>query len=124
MRRTCGQVQVRAHLACLAVERPDMGNWLELIGSAFWVLGLAACLAALSMARYQTRVRDDTILSRLARPGMRTTLATGACLICIGLVFTSNSWLEKGIWSLGAVVLVVCAAHSWRGRRATREEGQ
>jgi len=100
-----------------------MENWLELTGSAFWVLGLAVCLAGLSMARYQARVEDDAILSTLAQPRLRTALASGACLTCIGLLFTSGGWWEKGLWSLGAVVLGVCAARSWRGRRAVKEEG-
>jgi hypothetical protein len=87
----------------------DTINWTGLIGSALWVLGLATCLAALSMAHYEARAGNDGLWGRLTQPRSQLALAAGATLFCAGLLLRSGTWCEKGIWGLCAVFFIVWA---------------
>ena len=95
-----------------------MIDWLELAGNALWVLGVAVCLATLSMAYFQARADQDRVGNRLKQPRFRLALAAGAGLICAGLLLGSGPWWEKAIWGLGAGLAVVWAVLSRRGRRS------
>jgi uncharacterized membrane protein YiaA len=101
-------------------EASGMMDWAALVGSALWILGLAVCLAALSMARYEARAERGSAASRLRQPQLQLALASGACLICVGLLFASSAWWEKGIWGLFAAFSIVWAVRLWRGRRTVR----
>lgn len=91
-----------------------MMDWVELAGGLLWVLGLAVCLAALSMARFQARVAGESPFRRLQQPGPWAALAFGVSLFCIGLLLVSGPWWQKGIWGVGAGFSVVWAVRSWR----------
>ncbi len=94
-----------------------MIDWLELAGAALWVLGLALCLAVLSMARYQANVDAESVFRRMQHPGLRAALASGSSLFCVGLLLVSDPWWQRGSWALAAAVSVVWAVRSWRGHR-------
>ena len=101
----------------------DMFDWFGLVGNALWVLGAAVCLAALSMAHYQARAGQERLGSRLRRPELQLVFAVGMSLVCLGLLISSGTWWEKGIWGFCAALLTVWAARSWRRRGAARDVG-
>jgi F0F1-type ATP synthase membrane subunit c/vacuolar-type H+-ATPase subunit K len=100
-----------------------MFDWSGLVGNALWICGLAVCLAALSMAYYETRAGQERLGSRLRRPELQLALAAGMSLVCLGLFSSSVTWWEKGIWGVCAILLIVWAVRAWRRRGATRDEG-
>jgi len=101
----------------------DMFDWFGLVGNALWVFGAAVCLAALSMAHYQARAGQERLGSRLRRPELQLAFAVGMSLFCLGLLISSGTWWEKGIWGLCAALLVVWVVRAWRRRGADRREG-
>ena len=100
-----------------------MISWTRLVGSALWICGLAVCLATLSMAHYRARTGEDRLRDRLRGPSSRLAIAVGLILLCAGLLLTSDVWWEKGIWGLGAALLIYWAARLWRRRGADGGEG-
>jgi F0F1-type ATP synthase membrane subunit c/vacuolar-type H+-ATPase subunit K len=100
-----------------------MFDWSGLVGNALWICGLAVCLAALSMAYYETRAGQERLCSRLRRPELQLALAAGMSLFCLGLLLSSGTWWEKGIWGVCAILLTGWAVRAWRRRGATRDEG-
>jgi F0F1-type ATP synthase membrane subunit c/vacuolar-type H+-ATPase subunit K len=99
-----------------------MVSWPGLVGNALWICGLAVCLAVLSMAHYQARTGKDGLGSRLRQPELQLALGVGMSLFCLGLLISSGTWWEKGIWGLCAALLVVWAVRAWRRRGAARED--
>ena len=102
----------------------DMSDWIGLVSGALWVLGLALCLATVSMAHYHARADGERTWSRLKLPGSRLALAIGGSLFFAGLVFGSGSLWEKVIWGLCAVALITWAVRSRRGSGTMGEEGR
>ena len=100
-----------------------MVSWPGLAGNALWICGLAVCLATLSMAHYQAHVGQVRLSSRLKQPESHMALAVGLSLFCAGLLLSSGTWWEKGIWGVCAILLIVWAVRSWRRRGAARDEG-
>ena len=97
-------------------------TWPGLLGNALWIVGLAVCLATVSMAHYQARVGADRLWAGLGQPESQFALAIGAILFCIGLLLCSGTWWEKGIWGLCAACLVVWAVRSmWQLGGVTKE---
>jgi F0F1-type ATP synthase membrane subunit c/vacuolar-type H+-ATPase subunit K len=96
-------------------------NWFGLLGNALWIVGLAACLATVSMAHYQARVGADRLWAGLRQPESQSALAIGAVLFCVGLLLCSGTWWERGIWGLCAAVLIVWAV---RLARCLGREGE
>jgi hypothetical protein len=86
-----------------------------------WVLGLAVLLATLSYHSYQTSQRGEA-----ARPGPRgldTGLAArfGALLLCLGLFLAADPELERWLWGVVSVGVIVEMA-TRRRRSDTAEE--
>ena len=100
-----------------------MISWSGLVGNALWICGLAVCLAALSMAHYQARAGAELFRDRLRKPGPQLATAAGLVLFCAGLLLCSDAWWEKGIWGLGAALLILWVFRLWRRQRAVRGEG-
>lgn len=101
-----------------------MENWIGLVGNALWIVGLAAWLAVLSMARYEARTGTARLWSRLEQPDSQLALALGACLFGVGLLLRGGTWWERGIWALATVFLAVWAVRSWRRLGTTGEGGR
>lgn len=101
-----------------------MDDWLGLVGSALWIVGLGVNLAALSMAHYQARVAEEGLWATLTRTGNQLAVAAGTGLFCIGLLLCSATWWEKVLWGLGAALAVGWAVRSWRCLGVTGEEGR
>lgn len=100
-----------------------MVSWPGLVGNALWICGVAVCLATLSMAHYQARAAQDRLGSKLNQPELQLVLAFGMSLFCLGLLISSGTWWQKGIWGFCAASLTVWAVRSWRRSGAAREEG-
>ena len=100
----------------------DTVSWSGLVGNGLWICGLAICLAALSMAHYRARVRQERLGSRLRRPETQLALAIGLGLCCSGLLLCGSTWWEKGIWGLGVAISIVWIVRMWRRIGADRRE--
>lgn len=101
----------------------DTINWSGLLGNALWLVGLAVCLATLSMIHYQARTGNDRLVSRLKQPESQLALAAGASLFFVGLLLRSGTWWERGMWGLCAVFFIVWAVRSLRDVGVVEEEG-
>ena len=100
-----------------------MIDWYGLFYNAAWVLGLAVVLAAFAMASYQTRAQGVRLRQALRASGFLLPFGVGTFLFCLGVLFTSHTWWEKGIWGVCAILLIVWAVRAWRRRGAARDEG-
>jgi hypothetical protein len=98
-------------------------NWFGLLGNALWIVGVAVCLATVSMAHYRARVGAGRLWTGLRQPASWLALAAGASLFCAGLLLRSGSWWERGIWGLCAALCIVWAVRSVRRLDGVREEG-
>jgi hypothetical protein len=98
-------------------------NWSGLLGNALWIVGLAVCLATVSMAHYRARVGADRLWARIKQPESQFALAIGAVLSCLGLLLCSGTWWERGIWGLSAALLTLWAVRSARHLGGVRVEG-
>lgn len=101
----------------------DLRDWIGLAGNCLWVVGLALCLATLSLAHYQARTDGERTWNWLKRPGSQLALAIGGSLFCVGLVLVGEPLWEQVLWGLCAVTLIVWAVRSWRSLGA-REGGR
>jgi hypothetical protein len=101
-----------------------MDDWLGLVGSVLWIVGLAIDLAALSMAHYQARLAGERLWAALSRAGVQLALAAGTVLFSIGLMLCSDPWWQKVPWGLCAALLVVWVLRLWRRLSATGKEGE
>ena len=102
----------------------DVSDWIGLAGSGLWVLGLALCLATISMAHYYSRAAGEPTWDRLKLPGSRLVLMVGGSLFFAGLVLGSEPLWEKVIWGLCAVALITWAVRSRRGPGTMGEGGR
>lgn len=98
-------------------------NWSGFMGNALWIVGLAVCLATVSMARYQARVGADRLWTGIKQPESQFALAIGAILFCVGLLLCSGIWWERGIWGLSAALLIVWVVRLARRLGGVGEEG-
>ena len=101
----------------------DVGDWIGLAGSGLWVLGLALCLATVSMAHYHARADGERTWGRLMLPGSQLALTIGGSLFFAGLVLGREPLWEKVVWGLCAVALITWAVRSRRGS-GTMGEGR
>ena len=101
----------------------DMTSWSGLFGNALWICGLAVCLAAVSMAHYRARAGADRLRDRLREPRSRLAIAVGLILFCAGILLTSDTVWEKGIWGVGAALLTLGVVRLWIHRGADRGKG-
>jgi hypothetical protein len=97
-------------------------DWIGLTSGLLWVLGLAICLAALSMARYLSHTSDAPALGSLKQAGLQLALSVGLALFFIGLLLGSDPWWERGAWGLGAAGCIVWAVRAWRGHHVADEK--
>ena len=100
-----------------------MISWSGLVGNVLWICGLAVCLAALSMARFQARAGGEHLLDRLREPRSGMAIAAGLILFCAGLLLCSNTWWEMGIWGACVAWSSVWLTRQWGRLGAERGEG-
>ncbi|MGD2205709.1 MAG: hypothetical protein PVH17_02920, partial [Anaerolineae bacterium] len=94
-----------------------MINWWGLFHNSLWIVGLAGALAALSVASYQARVQQIRLRQKLNEPGFQVPFNACLSLFCLGLLFSGQSWWEKAIWALLAVLFAGQAIWLWRKQR-------
>ncbi len=73
-----------------------MINWSSVFWNSFWIVGLALLLATFSYNSWLRGLAQHT-------PGEPTRLSpvydlVGVVLVGIGLIATSHTWLERGLW--------------------------
>ena len=99
-----------------------MTSWYGLGSNALWIAGLAVFLATLSMVHFQARTGEERLRHRLGERGPQMAMATGFILFCAGLLLSSHSWWEKGIWGVCAVLVLAWLVRLWRRSGADRRK--
>jgi hypothetical protein len=94
-----------------------MIDWWGVFHNALWVGGLAAILAALSMANYQAHAARARLREKLGGPGFQLAFDAGMGLFCLGLLFGSAPWWERGVWGVLAALFAGQAIWLWYGQR-------
>ncbi len=96
-----------------------MIDWANLLFTALWVLGLAALLAAFSLAHWLASRSGRTLRQTLMEPPFRLALAAAFMLVALGATFSVEPWWHKIAWA-GVLALVawegVAAWRDWPGR--------
>jgi hypothetical protein len=93
-----------------------MIDWWGLFANTLWVVGLAAILAAFSLANYRARTEQVPVRQRLQGFGFQIPFCSGMILFGFGLLFSGQDWWEKAIGGLVALAFVVEVIRLWKGR--------
>ena len=92
-----------------------MINWWHIGGNALWILGAATLFATWSYHRYLARQRAASMMA-----GFFARL--GILLVALGFAVTSESWLERSIWTLFLLAaLLELGASLWFSQRARQK---
>ncbi len=84
-----------------------MIDWIGVIVSAIWILGLALLLATVSVAYATTQ--GKSLRAVLGEPAFRLALIVGLVLFALGMTLSVETWWERGGWAL------VIGLASWGG---------
>lgn len=86
----------------LAYRRPStiMFDYVQLLSSSLWILGLALILAALSMAYYQASLRSQKTRQIIKQPGYRLAIFIGFILFCLGIALGDSRLLFRLFWGV------------------------
>ena len=74
-------------------------DWYYFVASSFWVLGLAALLAALSLAHWLARHSKKPFRQILFATSFRPAFFISIALVALGLLLTVESWWFKIGWA-------------------------
>lgn len=100
-----------------------MINWLSVVGSSFWVAGLALMLAGLSYYHWMARQLDRPLRQVMSEPRFQAVLMSGLLLVGVGLVITAgNPWQTIPAGALILICLLALVAISRDNRRQRRGE--
>lgn len=91
-----------------------MDEWLQLLRSAPWVLGLALLLAALSEAHHLSRRTSASLARVLSQRRYQVLLDVGLALFTLGLLLTAPTLAERIAW--GAFGLFFAGRLLWHWR--------
>jgi len=103
-----------------------MINWANLAANAFWIVGCALGLAAISYANWEAAMSGEGLRVRLRQPQIQIAINLAAALFCLGMAATGRAWWERALWGL---LLVAWAVQAWlvglcrkrsTGRRRTK----
>lgn len=73
-----------------------MITWSSVLWNSFWIVGLALLLATFS---YNSWLRATAQAEHGAAPQLSPIYnVVGVILVAIGLIATSRTWLERGLW--------------------------
>ncbi len=90
-----------------------MIDWLGLVASAIWILGLGILLATLS---YAYALSEGASIRRvLAQAPFRLATTSGGMLFALGTGLAVDTWFERVGW------FVVIALVAWEGKTAIVE---
>ncbi len=82
------------------MEKIILIDWYNLAMNAFWILGSAVALAALSYASWEASATGDKFSVRLGKPNIQMILNIGGLLFCVGLAGTSDIVWQQVLWGL------------------------
>ena len=91
-----------------------MIDWTNLLFTALWTLGLAALLAAFSLAQWLASRSGRTLRQTLMEPSFRLAMAAAFMLVALGATLGVKPWWHKIAW---AGVLALAAGEgiaAWR----------
>jgi hypothetical protein len=72
-----------------------MIDWWSVVANAFWILGLAVLLAAISYSYWSGGQERTSLRKQMAKPGFLRVLAVALALIGVGLAGTSQTTGER-----------------------------
>ena len=99
-----------------------MIDWPWVGSNTLWILGLALLLATGSYHSYRASQRRAPARPGSAQLNTGLSFRLGLLLVCLGLCATSGHWLERGLWaviSLGVVIEIAVSR-----RRTTPKDGE
>lgn len=94
-----------------------MIDWWGVGRNSLWVLGLALCLAVLSMVSYRTRAEQISLREALREQSSQVALALGLLLVCLGILATSHTWWQALLSGLLVVAVAGTLIRLWRQER-------
>jgi len=106
-----------------------MIKWFNLAANAFWIIGYALGLAAISYTNWEAAMRGERLRVSLRQPRIQVAIHLAGVLFCLGLAATGRTW-EQAPWGLLAVAWAVqvwlarlCRRRSAEGRRTRGAAG-
>jgi hypothetical protein len=91
-----------------------MINWQSVIFNSFWIIGLAALLAAFSYSYWLADQDGRRLRAHLGEIGFQRTLWLSLALIGTGLAGTSRDNWEIVIWVIFTLIALVILLTSFR----------
>jgi hypothetical protein len=92
-----------------------MIDWPSIVLNTFWILGLAAILAATGFYHWQY----GGVWRRMWRDSAFQSLYSAGLGLCgLGIAALSDSWWQRGLW--GALTLLAFG-QGWRATRSWRQ---
>jgi hypothetical protein len=92
-----------------------MIDWFNVFANALWILGLAALLAAFSLAHWQAGLQVKPLRQVLSEPPFRMAIAAGILLFASGFMLVVTPWWHKIPWA------GIMALSLWQGLVAWRD---
>ena len=84
-----------------------MIDWYNLVMNAFWILGCAVALAALSYASWAASATGEKFRVCLGQPKIQMILNIAGILFCAGLAGTSDVVWQQVLWAILGIGFVV-----------------
>ncbi len=84
-----------------------MINWWRIGSAALWIIGLAILLAAYSYHRHDVAQQSAYARHGRGRYKLGFVARLGLLFLSVGLGATSDSWLERGMWGIIALGVVL-----------------
>jgi hypothetical protein len=93
-----------------------MIDWRLVFFGALWILGLSACLAAVSFAYTQSAAQNQSLRMVLHEARYRFILNLGLTLFCVGWLGNVEVWWERAWWGALALSFAWSLWQAWRWR--------
>lgn len=97
-----------------------MIDWIGVIVSAIWILGLAVLVATVSVA--YALAQDRSIRSVLGQTPFRLALTVGGMLFAVGMALSVDAWWERAGWIVMIGLLLWDGVSTWRSARASQKQ--
>lgn len=89
-------------------------DWLSVLFSIFWILGLAILLAALGYHHWLAGQKQVAFRKQLDDPSFSRLFWLSIGLISIGLAGSSSTWWETAVWIIFLLLSIVNAISLYR----------
>ena len=93
-----------------------MIDWIGVMVSAIWILGLALLLATVSIA--YAFAQGKSLRSVLGETSFRLALTIGGMLFAVGMTLSVETWWERAGWVSVIGLLLWDGVAAWRAARA------